>query len=164
MYLAAFIAKLGLVGDALNDNVDFKLVLYVYQIYVVKLKSLFVLDLQQLLIRTNNSCEGSNSGLSRTFTSRPTPEDLGNYVACKFKTDIAKAWTSIPSEKPMDTFLRLIQEKSKRNLTKVLNFCFGCSAIVASNTDALLSKLESTEFHDPKTLTQAQEDNAGAAL
>ena len=84
------IKQLKLSDDLLFKDVNFKLIIYVYRTYMVRLKNYFRIDLKELNIRTNNRSEGNNSGIAKSFSTESTIEEFARFVALRFKKDLIK--------------------------------------------------------------------------
>lgn len=106
----------------LFKNPDFKMIMYVYETYILKLKSFFKINLELDMIRTNNACEGRNSVLKRHFSFKPNIEDLIDFIAIRFKKDAVKKFTQVPAPSSYDIFLIEIQ-KSSENINLIVEFC-----------------------------------------
>lgn len=120
--LYAAIKSLELEGRALFKSPDFKILMYVYETYVLKLKSLFKINLSASMVRTNNPCEGRNSVLKRHFSFKPQISDLVDFITIRFKKDAVKKLKSPLPSNSYDLFLIAIQKESS-NIDLVIEFC-----------------------------------------
>ncbi|MGI4816132.1 MAG: hypothetical protein ACRYGG_22750 [Janthinobacterium lividum] len=117
-----------------NRNTNYKMLAYAHSTYAVRFKHMFSIDLSHLTIRTNNTCEGSNSALSKAFPTKPTAKEFAEFVADRFKVDIASDWKQKPTETIHDKFALQIQKLSSEHVSEILNFCSFVKEINNKNT------------------------------
>lgn len=115
-------------GEPRFRNVHVKLILYVYATYLVRFRRLFFIDLSRSPVRTNNSCEGSNSGLSTFSARRLTVRDFADFAEHTFKRDAVLEPTLIKPETDLDTVTLQLQKASKRNVDDLFDFLLKSSA------------------------------------
>lgn len=106
---------------------DFRLLLYVFETYIVKLKKLFVQDLEELNIRTNNVAEGKNCCMSASFTKKPTMEEYVNHISYKFLNEKLLPWRNTNSITKYDLLLLEIQKCSIIDDVRLIQFCSSLS-------------------------------------
>lgn len=140
------IKRLSLGNNDLFKNCDFKLLMYVFETYVLKLKSFFKIDLQTNLIRTNNACEGRNSALKRKFSFRPPIYDLVDYMAIRFKKDAVKNFKTPNPNTAYDSLLVDIQLASKDTML-ITEFCKTSPIVCVKNAEFLLSHFTAFKNH-----------------
>ena len=129
--------------DKSFKNVNIKFILYVYNTYVKRYGHIFFIDLSKSCIRTNNSAEGSNSGLSKFKNQRLSLQDFANYCELQWKREVVKKVNKIKPIKDIDIFLIEIQKVSKYNVEDLLVFLF-------KNVDKDLDSLKHVPLSLPK--------------
>lgn len=146
------------VGDLWYDtpvnrhrNGRFKLALYVYKTYLCRYHHQFSMDLFKCITRTNNSCEGSNSGMSKYSTQRLSLEQYRGYVEIGFKQDSVKPIGLSHELTKLDKVLMAIQKASKHNVDDLVKFLLG-SEELKTNKLALLEDRIPVFPKDPKLL------------
>lgn len=115
------IDELGL-GGGFQQHRDssFKLIMYVFRTYTLRFSHMFAIDLTLSTERTFNSCEGSNSGLSKFSSQRLSLNGFAEFVQLQLKRQhIAK---TLPIRKPtaVDNILLCVQRCSKKSVNSVL--------------------------------------------
>lgn len=125
----------------LFKDCNFKIIMYVYETYVLKLKSFFKINLSEELIRTNNACEGRNSALKRNFSFRPQISNLVDYICTRFKKDSVKKFTAPSDPIPYDLFFINVQKMSN-NIPLLIKFCEHSSPISVQNAERLLETFD----------------------
>lgn len=141
-YLHTRIQQLQLVGDALFKDINFKLIMYVFATYAVRLRGLFAIDLGELLSRTNNTCEGLNSGIQRKFSVRLSDGEIRQLVEETFKTDLVRPWHPPRLRTANDDFLDLLQTQSRTKPQQILDFLASRPKIIAKFAPDLLRALK----------------------
>ena len=115
-YVSKLIAEMGFSSYLTHHrDVNFKLIMYVYSTYMQRFQHLFAIDLSLSLARTNNTCEGSNSGLSKQFSMRPTLREFTTYVENSFKKQYVMKPKKVPAPTALDKLLKAVQLCSLRN-------------------------------------------------
>lgn len=163
-FVSTAIFSLGLATPQLFENADFHLFMYVHDTYMIRLKSLFRADLHELLMRTNNSCEGRNSAVSKSHAKKLTRNEFFDEVEFRFKADIVSKWSEPPSPTPYDCFLQLLQIKSRRHSKEVLQFLSECPPIAASRSTELCHLLEKAVQGRPYQISLDRETQAARRL
>lgn len=141
-------------------NVDFKIIMYVYQTYTIKLKDIFTMNLSELLIRTNNMSEGKNSALSQAFSKKPSAEELADYISAMFKEDLAKKSKPQSKQSDYDKLLLIIQNRSEKHLIRLTNFLLKRPAIIEANATDTVKSLQAVSFKNHNQIKQDDCNNA----
>lgn len=105
-------------------DVNIKVLMYIYNTYVKRYALIFFIDLSKNTTRTNNSAEGSNSGLSPYRNQRMTLEKFASYCEVYWKRELFKKPAAVISPFTVDTFLVDIQKVSRYNIEDLLNWLF----------------------------------------
>jgi len=103
-------------------DVTFKLIVYLHRIYLQRHKNEFFINLKTCLVRTNNSCEGSNAGQSKFTSQKMTLSDYRDYTEISFKKDLEKVPTVIKQRSNLDEVLIQIQTISEYNTEDLASF------------------------------------------
>lgn len=82
--------------------------MYLHSTYMQRFNQLLASDLGLSLERTNNSCEGSNSYLSRFSAQRLTLRELADYVENQFKRQYNETHKITPELSDTDRVLLCI--------------------------------------------------------
>ena len=152
-FLARFIDRLELSREQLMRSIDFKLAIYVADVYLLRFRHLFFADLDLSPLRTNNSCEGSNSGVARTHAFRLNRQAFLDVVEERFKLDSMANWDPPKRESPYGAFLQLLQRLSRSHPDTVLRFLCGGPEIAHWAGPALLADLQLVQPGPPHPLT-----------
>ena len=148
-YIEKLIKGIELDGENLFRHPDFKLASYVHRVYCGRLHGIFFQDLRRLIVRTNNSCEGFNSGLNKRLHQKGRVQDYAAFFEVTFKKDLVSP-TRVKTElNGFDMFLLEVQKKSATNLRSIFEFCKTSPAIIGSNGSSLLRYLQ----EKPLTMT-----------
>lgn len=113
--------------DQCFKDPNIKLIMYVFQIYCIKYQAIFFIDLTKDIRRTNNSAEGSNSGLSKYKNNKMTLRDFADYCEVMWKRDLCKKVRNKKAINETDSFLLSVQKASRYNIYDLLLFILSCS-------------------------------------
>jgi hypothetical protein len=163
-YLDKHIAQLGLAGEALFKSIDFKLMMYVFSTYSIRYKNLFHADLISLRTRTNNTCEGRNSGVARTFAFRLSHRDFLDLIEVRFKHDTVRTWRAPPKETAYDRLLELVQHRSLNHSRELFAFFATSEKIREVSSARLLLKFQQEVNGRPYRITEDRMCNALSRL
>lgn len=134
--------------------------MYVYSTYVRELKASFCLDTSKIIERTNNACEGRNSGLSRSSSLRPTMADLRDHLAIKFKADLISPSIVRTDLTAYDMFISLIQKLAPKNIKRIICLCSELPTIGNAFSDILLQTIRDIKFKNDDEASDLEEENA----
>lgn len=129
--------------DTCFKSVNTKLILYVYQIYCLRYRRMFFIDLKRDPRRTNNSAEGSNSGLARMKSYRMTLREFADYCEVMWKRDLHSKPRKIKAVTNVDDFLLSIQKVSKYNVTDLVDFLLDTPVVQSYKIEYMVRELPS---------------------
>lgn len=115
-----------------HRDANYKLIMYVYATYVKRFQHLYHIDLRLSLERTNNSCEGSNSGLSKHSAQRLMLREFTEYAENQMKKQYLQKPSVLREPTNLDLVLITLQESSKKNVEDLVS--------------ALLAHMEAEDF------------------
>lgn len=103
-----------------HRDVNYKLIMYVYSTYMKRFRHLFTIDLHRSLARTNNTCEGSNSALSKFSAQKLNLREFADYVEISFKKQYVKKLKTTKKPSSMDKILLALQDYSEYHVVGLL--------------------------------------------
>lgn len=126
LFLHKMIQHFGYTGKLQRHrDVNYKVIMYVYSTYVKRFRHLFSIDFSLSFERTNNVCEGSNSGLSKHSAQRLNLREFTDYVENQFKKQYVSKPERIRDANDLDKVLLCLQESSKVDLYGVFEVIIG---------------------------------------
>lgn len=105
-------------------NSNYRIIFFVFRTYLGRLGHAFFLDLRCTLARTNNVCEGKNSGQSKRKSGKATLEDFVGYVEETAKRTALVLPQPVSDFTDLELFLMAIQKASTRNVTDLTRVLF----------------------------------------
>lgn len=164
-YIFSYLSKFDMDEKNFMRCRDFRFLIYVYQTYVVKLRSLFLQDLTGLRIRTNNVAEGKNCSMSLSFNKKPSLEEYVDQIVYKFINEKISPWHEIPKESYYDKLLKLIQHCSDKDPQRILNFCSTATGgIKLENAFALFISFDDKKIEVVDIVTPSMDNDASIKL
>lgn len=143
-------------------SAEYKLVMYVFATYVRKFRHMFNIDMSQSVERTNNTCEGSNSGLARHSVQRLSLREFVDYVENTFKRQYGQNLTKVRAHTASDLALLCLQRVSAHSVQAVFNTLLPCldnkhfsvTDIDTTALEAVHAYEDITESYDTCAVTQ----------
>lgn len=157
-YLRHFVEGLGLPGPEFFKNIDLKLLLYVFSTYCERLQGTFAQDLTTLATKTNNSCEGFNSGLERGFTKKPQVHEFVSFIGYAFKQDLMDLKSPKRTSEPLTPLLKSIQDRSIDHLLPIMTFLGTCGQIKVARACTLIRAFDQIELTGRAWISKAKDD------
>jgi hypothetical protein len=163
-YLDMHIGQLKLQNGKLYKSIDFKLIMYIYTIYVVRFKALFHINLRELRPRTNNTCQGQNSAISRMYAFKLSHENFLDMVECKFKHDLVRPWKYEANETSYDMLLGCLQNQSSTNARQINKFLAQSDKICTRNSKHLYTEAQKCIFGRKHKISNADDEKSNKRL
>ena len=146
-------------NENLYESSDFKILMYVYSTYIVRLKGMFVNLNPGNRIRTNNTCEGRNSVLAKNLPFKPSISDLIDFVGYRFKQDAVKLFAKQSGPNEFDRLILILHELSFKNFKSILQFCKEVKSFNFGNAKEHILVVEEI-LKDTSIVMQGSEDNS----
>lgn len=141
-YLELCINDIWNTSENLYESLDFKILIYVYSTYIVRLKGMFININPEERIRTNNTCEGRNSVLAKNLPFKPQISDLIDFIGHRFKQDAVKLYHKHPNANEFDKLILQLHNISSVNYKVIIRFCKEVKCFNFGNAKNHLSILE----------------------
>jgi hypothetical protein len=142
IFFCRLLRRLAIAEDQVRfKDVNYKVLMYVYTTYSKRFSDIFFMDLGACITRTNNSCEGSNSGLAKFSAKRLELREFIDYVELGIKKDAVKQVRPLRPLNNTDRSLLAIQKASSTNADELFETLWASSEVEKFQLDQLLGNL-----------------------